>query len=205
MNEMFVKFLVSDERPEKTMNYPMLHGFMFAIACSPELLPPASWLPYVFNHADPKYANEEEKQSIESDIHVVLETIRDQLAMNMVILPPVFHPAETIMENFDDDAFYANWAKGMLIGHNTLSDIWDVYLPEEGKAQLLISLNALTFFSSLQHATQLCDAIKMDDLTIETMAETVLENFQLAMRNYANIAISVQSAIDDYGVKHPDS
>lgn len=205
MNETFVKFLVSDERPENTMNYPMLHGFMFAIACSPELLPPSSWLPYVFNNTDPDYCDEAEEQMIEADIQTVLATIREQLSMNMVTLPPVFHLAEMVMDNFDDDAFYAHWGRGMLIGHNTLSDIWDVYLPEDGKEQQLICFNALTFFSSLSYAKKQCKAIEIESLTIETMAETVLENFHLAMKNYANIAMSVQKAIDDYGVKHPDS
>lgn len=205
MNEVFVTFLVADERPDKTMNYPMLHGFMFAIACSPELLPPSAWLPYVFNHSNPKYKNEEEQQSIEANIQVVLETIREQLSMNMVTLPPVFHPAEEMMDNFDEESFYAHWGRGLLMGHNVLSDIWDTYLPEEGKSQQKVCFNALTFFSSKAHAKKLCQAAKIDDLTIETMAETVVENFQLAMRNYANIAISVQKAIDDYGAKHPDS
>ncbi|OGI47473.1 MAG: hypothetical protein A2637_03240 [Candidatus Muproteobacteria bacterium RIFCSPHIGHO2_01_FULL_65_16] len=35
--------------PGRTMRYCELAGFLFAVACSPELVQPSEWLPLVFN------------------------------------------------------------------------------------------------------------------------------------------------------------
>jgi hypothetical protein len=43
------EFLSSGDRPERTLNLNELRGFLFAIACSPELIRPSEWLPLVSN------------------------------------------------------------------------------------------------------------------------------------------------------------
>jgi len=205
MNEALVKFLVDDDRPAKTMNFPMMHGFLFAIACSPEIITSAAWFPYVFNHSDPNYKNEDERQSVESDIKAVLKAIEDQVSMGEIRLPPVFQAAEEILDNFEEDAFHAHWGRGVLFGHNILSEIWNTYLPEDARVQQKFSLDTLTYFSHKVHAEKVCKATDIDGLGIDTMAETVLDNFELAMASYANIGKAVRRAIDEHGAQHPNA
>lgn len=57
-------FLAAPERPDGTLRYEELAGFLFAIACSPELIPPSEWLPLVFNDHDGRFAGIEEAQLI---------------------------------------------------------------------------------------------------------------------------------------------
>ncbi len=205
MNEALVKFLVDDDRPEKTMNYPMMHGFLFAIACSPEIIISSVWFPYIFNHFDPNYKNNNEKQKIENDINVVLKAIEEEISLDEIALPSVFQPTEEILDNFNEDAFHAHWGRGILFGHNILSEIWKTYLPEDLKEQQKFSLDTLTYFSNKVHAEKVCRATKIDDLGIDTMAETVLDNFELAMASYANIGTAIRHAIDEHGARHPNS
>ena len=49
------RFLVSPERPEGTMSYPVLGGFLFAVCSAPELIHPSEWMPLIFNEQDAGY------------------------------------------------------------------------------------------------------------------------------------------------------
>jgi len=44
MNKTLAEFLVADGRPKKTKNYPELNGFLYAVACSPEMIEAEQWL-----------------------------------------------------------------------------------------------------------------------------------------------------------------
>lgn len=47
-------FLEDPTRPEGTLCYYEVQGFLFAVACSLELVPPSEWLPVIFNDHEPE-------------------------------------------------------------------------------------------------------------------------------------------------------
>jgi uncharacterized protein len=55
-NQSLTQFLTSPQRPEGTLNYQEVRGFLFAIACAPELIKPSEWLPMIFNEQDAQFA-----------------------------------------------------------------------------------------------------------------------------------------------------
>ena len=55
-------FLSDSKRPDGTLCFRELQGFLFAVACSPELIPPSEWLPIISNEKDFGFQNEAEGQ-----------------------------------------------------------------------------------------------------------------------------------------------
>jgi len=205
MNEELAKFLIDESRPKKTMNYPMLHGFLFTIACSPEMVSVSEWMPFIFDQEDAQFKTKEEKERIEGEILDILRGIEESVNENKNSLPEFFQPAENIMENFDEDSYYAFWGRGFLFGHNVLSEMWNAYLPSEIRGQQTAFVNTLGFFSSKILAEQIRKASGNDNVALDVMAESILDNFELAMNGYASIAVTIRNAIDEYGAKHPDA
>ena len=64
LSKLLTPFLASPQRPGGTLTFHQLQGFLFAIACAPELIKPSEWLPLVFNEQEAGYANEEEARSV---------------------------------------------------------------------------------------------------------------------------------------------
>ncbi|HVA54429.1 MAG TPA: UPF0149 family protein [Gammaproteobacteria bacterium] len=58
------EFLDAPERPECTLHYCELAGFLFAVVCSPEMLQTSEWLPLVFNNQEGNFASLDEAQEI---------------------------------------------------------------------------------------------------------------------------------------------
>ena len=50
-------FLASRKRPEGTLLYYELEGFLFAVACSPDLVMPSEWTPLIFAEKEAGYAD----------------------------------------------------------------------------------------------------------------------------------------------------
>jgi uncharacterized protein len=46
--------------PEDVFNLEELHGFLFGLAITPELIKPSEWLPVVFGEEMMEFGNEEE-------------------------------------------------------------------------------------------------------------------------------------------------
>ncbi len=57
-------FLSSPLRPDGTMTYPQLAGFLFSIANGPELILPSERMPMVFNDREARYGTLEEAESV---------------------------------------------------------------------------------------------------------------------------------------------
>jgi yecA family protein len=49
-------FLSHADRPEGTLSFHELQGFLFAISCAPELIQPSEWLPLISNEEDMGFA-----------------------------------------------------------------------------------------------------------------------------------------------------
>ena len=62
--EELIKFLAAPERPEGTMSYPRLAGYLFAVSNTPEMIAPSAWLPMVFGDHEPGYKSKREMKEI---------------------------------------------------------------------------------------------------------------------------------------------
>lgn len=57
-------FLSLPQRPQDTMTYPQLAGFLFSMANAPEMILPSEWMPMVFNDQDARYDSQDEANRI---------------------------------------------------------------------------------------------------------------------------------------------
>jgi yecA family protein len=195
MNIELAHFLAADERPEGTMNYAELHGFIFSVACSPEPLKPAEWLPLVFNGAAAGYATEAEAEGVTAAVMKLFNEAERQVQEQLIELPEFCTPSDNIMENFADDAPIAHWSRGFLLGHEWLSELWDAYIPDELDEELGSSFIVLSFFAEQGLAEEYCKEAGDEGVTLALMAESVVDSFDEAAKSYANLGRAIQIAL----------
>ena len=81
-------FLSSPQRPDGTLTYPQLAGFLFSLANGPELIPPSEWMPMVFDDHAAGYATPAEaEQALQAMMGLYNDCVRQNSA-ECAMLPP---------------------------------------------------------------------------------------------------------------------
>ncbi len=195
MNKPLAAFLAAPERPEGTMNYIEMHGFLFAVACCPENIEPTEWLMQIFNDADANFVDEDQAEQIMRGLADVYNEIYDELQEGEALLPeccPVLTPA---MANLDENAPLSSWSCGFLAGHEWLTEAWEQGIPESLDDELGSCLMILFFFASRELAEAFCQNSGSETLTIEEFATMAAKSFEQAMVSYAFIGASVRQLL----------
>jgi uncharacterized protein len=193
-------FLGSPVRPEGTLNYHELQGFLFAIACSPETIAPSEWLPTIGNEEDLKFADQNEAQEILGLIMTLYNEINVAVLERSNSMPAgcVFH--EDISEDFEDHSPISRWSRGFAAGHDWLAETWEEYLFGELDKECGATLMVLSFFSSRRLAEAYFSDMrpgkhKRGDEPFENFAKTMRKMFPDALASYAHIGRSIFEAI----------
>ena len=192
---LLMEFLDSPERPDGTLRLHDLQGFLFAIASSPETIPPSEWLPMITDDNDFGFEDEEEAQRILSSIMKLYNDVNTAVLERSESLPPGCNFEDDLFANFDDKASISQWSRGFLIGHDWLSEVWEEYLPEELDEECGATTMALSFFSS----RQLAEAYFEDGnphrsgsaSAFKAFAEKIRELFPAALASYAHIGRTI--------------
>lgn len=195
VNSELAKFLAADERPEESMIYPELYGFLFAVCCAPEMTVPSDWLPMVFNGEEPGYADEAEAEMVLAGIMAVYDEVNNGVISAEPSMPAWFEVLTPPMENFGDEAPLTHWSRGFLIGHDWLSEVWDHYVLNEMEGELAGCLMALTLFSSKELAEAYASESHDEPMAIESLAEMAVDNLDVVMANYAHMGRSIYQAL----------
>ncbi len=195
MPETLQEFLSSPARPANTMGYHELCGFLFSVACSPDLVQPSEWLPMIFDDQDPGYIDLEEANTMLQQIISLYNDIDLQVISGQVFLPEACQPAETPEANFG--APLGEWSTGFVCGHGWLTKVWDSYLPEDLDEELGSCVMILSYFAD----TRLAEAYRKEaatrPVTAEEMAQTVVKIFPEAMSSYAHMGRSIYLASNE--------
>jgi yecA family protein len=77
-------------------------GLLFAIASSPETIPPSEWWPLIGNDADLDFANQNEAQQILGLVMTLFNEVNTSVLDRSNALSPGCAFAKDILENFDD-------------------------------------------------------------------------------------------------------
>ena len=201
-------FLGSPERPDGTFSFQELQGFLFAVACSPELVPPSAWLPIVSDEKDIGFKDEAEAQKIMSLIMNLYNAINEAALNRSNSMPPGCKFRADIEDNFDDELPISQWSLGFTIGHDWLAEVWEEYLPDELDGEIGSTTMVLSFFGS----RSLAEAYYLEATTTPTQrkprvpfaeyAETVRKLFPDALASYAHIGRGISemvAGLDDSG------
>ena len=190
------RFLSSTDRPEGTLGYYELQGFLFAIACAPELIRPSEWLPLVFNDQDAVYADMEEARSILQSLMDLYNLINTQIFTADVHLPDDITIQKLALDNIGEAALLGQWSRGFFMGHNWLIELWDHYIPDALDKELVSSLIVLSFFSNRQLAEAYYKEIaETSGKALNEFAAGMLAMFEDAMNSYAHMGRSIQTAL----------
>lgn len=180
-------FLSAPGRPEGTMGFCELAGFLFAVACSPELVQPSEWLPLVFNESEGGFETLDEAQEILPAIMGLYNHVNRGVLEGEPALPPVCTVRAEPMSNFEPDAPLSQWARGLGGGHDWLENVWDEYAPEEFDDELGVDLMVMSFFASQNLAEVYREEITSRDISLKALASEMLKALPEAMQSYAHI------------------
>lgn len=186
-------FLNAEQRPEGTLTFHQLQGFLFTLVCSPEMIKPSEWMPLVFNNQEAGYSNMEEAQSVTQALMQLYNHVNEQVFERRVTFPDGIQKLEPAWENVGAETDLGRWSMGYFMGHSWLEDVWDEYIPEQLSDELGSCMMILSFFSS-PNIAQAFNKETKSKRTVEEMAENMLSMFEDAMINYADLGRSIQMA-----------
>jgi uncharacterized protein len=190
-------FLEAPQRPAGTMSYCELAGFLFAVACAPEPVPPSEWLPLVFAEDEADYQDFHEVEAIMQAILGLYNRINREVVEGRPALPPGCEVRVEAIANLQPDAALGAWARGFAEGHQWLDEVWDAYLPADLDGELGSILTVLCFFSSREVAEAFREETQPEGKTLEEMAGVLLTVLPDALRGYAHLGRSIYQAVQE--------
>lgn len=189
-------FLADPERAAGTLSYHETQGFLFAVACGPELVVPSEWMPLVFTDEGPDYDSLDEANAVMRDLMALYNAVNQEVLERRCALPADVEVRVPPLANLDDDAPLSQWARGYLQGHQWLAESWEV-LPVEFEDELGACLMVLSLFASRADTTEFFASGEHGDL--ETVAGNALRIFPEAMNGYARLGRALGKALDQFG------
>ena len=180
-------FLASPDRPEGTLRYHELQGFLFAIGSAPELVSPSVWLPLIFAKGDPVFASKKEADRIVGSIMSLYNGINRDILAERVCLPESCQPRAQVMSNFDEDAPLHQWSHGFACGHTFLADSWEEFTDPEAEENLDMDRMVLTFFCSPQVAEQYRSLYFSEEPSVASLGEKMTKLIPEALSRYASV------------------
>ncbi|MGD8339945.1 MAG: UPF0149 family protein [Gammaproteobacteria bacterium] len=198
-------FLQHEDRPEGTMSFHELQGFLFAVTAAPELIQPSDWLPLISNDEDIGFADEDEAERILDLIMVLYNQINASVVERSDEMPFDCAFLNATDANFDELAPVSQWSCGFIQGHNWLVELWDEWITDE-ESELSQEIGAclitLSFFSSQAVAEALylegSDG-QLDDETFDEFAEKIRRLFPSALASYADIGRTISEVLARHG------
>jgi len=183
------KFLSSSERPDGTMSYPKVAGFLFAVCSAPELIRPSEWMPLIFNDQDAGYPDLEHAREVLQALMALYNWINRGVEGRQPGLPPGCIVFGDVGANLDPAADLCQWACGFAEGHGWLEEVWEDSAPEELLGELDSILLVLSFYSSRERALELLEESAIEGL--DEMGERALEILPEVMAAYSHMGRTI--------------
>jgi len=199
-------FLKSPNRPGDTLRFHELQGFLFAIASSPEAIPPSEWMPMISNDEDLGFEDEIEAQQVLNQIMALYNEVNTSVLERSETLPIGCEFKTDIFANFDEHTLISQWSRGFTIGHDWLTEVWEEYLLEEMDEECGATVMVLSFFSSRQLAEAFYAEIDHSESSeplksLEQFAEKIRELFPAALSAYAHLGRTIFEVLMDDAAK----
>lgn len=186
-------FLAHPSRPEGTLQYHELQGFLFAVLSAPDFVMPSEWIPAIFGDGEAEFADLNEARLIQGELMALYNSINANITGREASLPDDCRFSEDILANFDEDAPLSLWSRGFRIGYEWLEDSWAPYLTGELDEEAGPPLLILTFFSSRALAEDYCVELGRDSL--EEVATSMRELFPQAMFEHVTLGRCIQQVL----------
>lgn len=188
-------FLDAPERSPGSMGYCEAAGFLFALACAPELVEPSVWLPAVIDPDNAAATSVENMQSVVAGLMSLYNEMVLQVQDAEVTLPQGCFFRDDPMANLAAGAPISQWANGFKTGYVRLEKVWSEYTPVEIREQFAYQITVLCFFANHGVASAFHEQVKNQDVSLESMAANMQRIFPDAMRGVALLGQSVQEVV----------
>jgi len=196
------KFLVSPQRPDGTLCFHELQGFLFAVASCPEMVQPSEWLPIISDDEDIGFKDQSEAQRILSLIMTLFNQVNTAVLDRSNKMPSSCEFQNEVDANFEEDAAISQWSRGFMLGHDWLADVWDECVPESLDGECGSSAMVLSFFGSRQLAeayyaeSTTTPRHRNPDKSFTEFAELVQELFPAALSSYAHLGRTISEVME---------
>jgi yecA family protein len=194
-------FLIDPKRPEGTFCFQELQGFLFAIASSPEMVPPSDWLPVVSNDEDISFKDQTEAEQVLSLIMTLFNQINITVLERSDGMPSGCEFQAVVEANFDEEVAISQWSRGFMAGHDWLADLWDEYVPESLDGECGSSAMVLSFFASRKLAemyyleSTTTPRHRKPGISFNEFAARVRDLFPDALSSYAHLGRTISEAL----------
>lgn len=191
--------LKSHDGNDRPLEYCEMVGFLFAVACAPELVRPTEWLPAVLGEEWEGFGNPDEVQHVLDLVTALYNRINLQVLERTPALPAGIVLRAEAMRNFGPEAPLGRWASGYADGQSWLEETWNRYRPAKPhEAEAFdLALGRLTivlaFFGNREFAEAAKRAIKHRG-PLEELASRMLEGLPDAMRELAQLGRGLDEA-----------
>jgi yecA family protein len=196
------KFLINENRPEGTLCFQELQGFLFAVACSPELVRPPDWLPIISNDEDIGFDDQSEAEQILDLIMILYNQVNIAVLERSNKMPMGCEFQEAIEANLDEKVEISQWSRGFMLGHDWLAGLWDELVPESLDEECGSCAMVLSFFSS----KRLAEAYYLETTTspkhrkpgesFNEFAEKIRNLFPDALASYAHLGRTISEVLE---------
>jgi len=188
---------LSEQNNSAALTYFQTCGFLFAVSCCPELIPPSEWMPLITG-GDPTIDKGNDAKIALDALITLYNQINEEIAAKAVDLPKDLHLAANILDNFGSTAALGQWSDGFVKGTSWLLDIWDEYLPKSFVDEHAAQVYVLSLFANYELSLQIHQESSTQEKSLEEFAEGVLAKglFHDAMQSYAHIGRSISEALE---------
>lgn len=124
--EVLDEFLSSLDRPEFTMNFYQLDGYVRARVVGPETTNPKEWMSLIFVDQNPNFSDTEQELMITHALNSLYNTHMVQLLNNTCELPC----SHEYSESRSDRTNIEQWARGFMQGFIVCQERWNFFLEE---------------------------------------------------------------------------
>jgi yecA family protein len=193
--------LAAKARDGGPMGYCEMAGFLFALACAPELVMPSEWIPEVLGENKAAFGSLAEARETMNLVMGLYNHINREVLEGNPALPAGIAVRELAVENFGPEAPLGRWAQGYSSGQMWLEETWDAHVGnnpdavDEGSLDEVLGtlMMALGFFASRRFAEG-CIEEWEKPLPLEAAAARMLEVFPDAMRELAALGRGLEEA-----------
>lgn len=138
-------FLAQPERPEYTMNFYQLAGYLRALVSGPEVIEQKEWMSLIFVDQNPNFSDKEQELLITQTLNSFYNAHRVQLLSNLCDLPCTHEYSQ----NWSDRADVEQWARGFMQGFIVSQPRWSFFLEESQTAAQLPAIIKNTIYDEI--------------------------------------------------------
>jgi uncharacterized protein len=183
---------------EGPMSYPRAAGFLFALACSPELIRPSEWLPEVLGEDGGEPAEGESSPELLTALISLYNWSEEEIHREGPRLPPGVRPGDNPLADLEPGSPLSEWSVGFVVGHNWCGmGEWMEQAPDDLDEDLGAVFFCLSFFASRKVAEDFVAEETSLGATVESLAAVAVRSFHQAKGEYARFALAVRQVLDD--------